>query len=80
MKVLLQLCSLSVLLLFGLVLAGFAQAPVGDITGTVFDESGAVIPNAQVTITKGNRPGPQCYHQRRRTLQRLGPSCRHLRG
>ena len=51
MKVLLQLCSLSVLLLFGLVVAGLAQAPVGDISGTVFDESGAVIPNAQVTIT-----------------------------
>jgi hypothetical protein len=51
MKALLQLCSLSVLLLFGLVVAGWAQAPVGDISGTVFDESGAVIPNAQVTIT-----------------------------
>ena len=51
MKALLQLCSLSVILLFGLVLSGLAQAPVGDISGTVFDESGAVIPNAQVTIT-----------------------------
>ncbi len=51
MKALLQLCSLFVILLFGLVLSGLAQAPVGDISGSVFDESGAVIPNAQVTIT-----------------------------
>ncbi len=49
MKSTLQLCSLSVLLLFGLVVN--AQAPVGDISGTVFDESGAVIPNAAITIT-----------------------------
>src|SRR5260370_35104435 len=28
-----------------------AQAPVGNITGTVFDESGAVIPAVVVTIT-----------------------------
>jgi hypothetical protein len=51
MKVVLQLCLLSVLLAFGLVVTGLAQAPVGDISGTVYDESGAVIPNAQVTIT-----------------------------
>src|ERR1039458_1495269 len=51
MKASLQLCSLFVVLIFGLVVAGLAQAPVGDISGTVFDESGAVIPNAQVTIT-----------------------------
>jgi len=29
----------------------FAQAPVGNITGTVYDESGAVIPAVVVTIT-----------------------------
>src|SRR5260221_4255556 len=29
----------------------FAQAPVGNITGTVFDESGAVIPAVLVTVT-----------------------------
>src|SRR5690348_5372883 len=29
----------------------FSQAPVGDLTGTVFDESGAVIPAATVTVT-----------------------------
>src|SRR5258708_36025585 len=29
----------------------FAQAPVGNITGTVFDESGAVIPAVVVTVT-----------------------------
>jgi hypothetical protein len=51
MKASLQLCSLFVVLIFGLVVAGLAQAPVGDVSGTVFDESGAVIPNAQVTIT-----------------------------
>ncbi len=30
---------------------GFAQAPTGDISGTVFDESGAVVPKASVTIS-----------------------------
>src|SRR5690349_1134475 len=29
----------------------FSQAPVGDLTGTIFDESGAVIPAAAVTVT-----------------------------
>ena len=29
----------------------FAQAPTGIITGTVTDESGAVVPNVNVTIT-----------------------------
>jgi hypothetical protein len=51
MKATLQLCSLSVLLFFGSFVAGLAQAPVGDVSGTVFDESGAVIPNAAITIT-----------------------------
>ncbi len=32
-------------------LVTFAQAPTGIITGTVTDESGAVIPNAKITIT-----------------------------
>src|SRR5271157_3492551 len=32
-------------------LAAFAQAPTGIITGTITDESGAVIPNANITIT-----------------------------
>ena len=32
-------------------LAAFAQAPTGIITGTITDESGAVIPNATITIT-----------------------------
>ena len=30
---------------------GVAQAPVGNITGTVFDESGAVVPAATISIT-----------------------------
>ncbi|HLK18978.1 MAG TPA: TonB-dependent receptor [Bryobacteraceae bacterium] len=51
MKATLQLCLLSALLFFGSIVAGLAQAPVGDVSGTVFDESGAVIPNAAVTIT-----------------------------
>jgi len=37
--------------LLSLVAIAFAQALVGDITGTVYDESGAVIPAAPVTIT-----------------------------
>jgi len=32
-------------------LAAFAQAPTGIITGTITDESGAIIPNASITIT-----------------------------
>src|SRR5579872_3345250 len=32
------------------VFAAFAQAPTGTITGTVTDESGAVIPAAKITI------------------------------
>ena len=32
-------------------LLALAQAPVGDITGTLFDESGAVIPAAPISIT-----------------------------
>src|SRR5260370_18926685 len=47
MKWFLHLCSSCVLL----AMLALAQAPVGDITGTVFDESGAVIPGAPVTIT-----------------------------
>src|SRR5579871_4700004 len=37
-----------------LALAGavFAQAPTGVISGTVIDQSGAVIPNATITITE----------------------------
>lgn len=46
----LQLCSLFVLL-FGSLVIGLAQAPVGDISGSVYDESGAVIPNAQISIS-----------------------------
>jgi hypothetical protein len=45
----------SALMLFVLVLAMsvavYAQAPTGTISGTVTDESGAIIPNATITIT-----------------------------
>ncbi len=46
--------ALRTLLVFSLVGAGslaFAQAPTGVISGTVTDQTGAVIPNANVTIT-----------------------------
>ena len=49
MRITLQLCWLSIIVL-GLSLVGWAQAPVGDISGTVFDESGAVVPNIQVSV------------------------------
>ncbi len=45
-----QLCTLLSTLIFASVLS-FAQAPVGNITGTVTDESGAVIPNAVITVS-----------------------------
>ncbi|MDP8981884.1 MAG: carboxypeptidase regulatory-like domain-containing protein, partial [Acidobacteriota bacterium] len=50
MRITLQLCLLSIIVL-GMSLTGWAQAPVGDISGTVFDESGAVIPNIQVVVS-----------------------------
>src|SRR5579872_960767 len=46
--------SLSILLVVALVLTGitvWAQVPTGVISGTVTDESGAVIPSAAITIT-----------------------------
>ena len=36
-----------------------AQAPTGIVTGTITDESGAVIPNATVTITNKDTGGPR---------------------
>lgn len=50
MRVLIQ-CSLVVCLLVSIFAAStFAQVPVGTISGTIVDESGAVIPNAVVTV------------------------------
>ena len=49
MRWLLQLRVLSCLL--GLALVSFAQAPVGDISGTVYDESGAIVPGVPVIVT-----------------------------
>ncbi len=46
--------SRSMLLVCALLASGFslvAQAPTGIITGTITDESGAIIPNAKITIT-----------------------------
>jgi hypothetical protein len=40
-----------ILWLFGISILGFAQAPTGTISGTVTDESGAVVPSATVTIS-----------------------------
>ena len=46
-----RVISLCVLLALMTCLVAFAQAPTGIITGTVTDETGAVIPNVTVTIT-----------------------------
>jgi hypothetical protein len=46
-----SILSLLVLMLVGMSSIAFAQSPTGIITGTVTDESGAVIPNATVTMT-----------------------------
>jgi hypothetical protein len=43
--------ALLALSLLGLGSLAYAQAPTGVITGTVTDQTGAVIPNATVTIT-----------------------------
>src|ERR1700680_4407333 len=51
MKRPLQLCVLLPVALFLSTSIGCAQAPVGTIAGVVSDETGAVVPNANVTIT-----------------------------
>src|SRR5260370_3244681 len=51
MKIFLQRCLLLLSLSLLLTFAAFAQAPTGDISGTVYDESGAVVPAAPVLIT-----------------------------
>ena len=40
-----------IVLALGMVIASYAQAPTGTVLGTVRDESGAVIPNATITLT-----------------------------
>src|SRR5271163_398831 len=52
MKRVMQLCPLLgvLLLAFSMSRPAFAQTPVGTISGTVADETGAVIPNATVKI------------------------------
>jgi len=50
MKRSMQLCLLLCLVLVSTVSLVLAQAPVGTIAGIVSDETGAVVPNATVTI------------------------------
>lgn len=47
----LSLLSAPYLVMFGLTSASYAQQTSGDLVGTVKDSSGAVIPNATVTVT-----------------------------
>ena len=49
MKTVRQLCSLLLGLVF-IAVACFAQAPVGDVSGTIYDESGAIVPNVPTTV------------------------------
>ena len=50
MRKLLTFLSSTLLLVFCLSLAGFAQETTGGLQGTVKDPSGAVIPGASVTL------------------------------
>src|SRR3954463_500264 len=50
MKVVVRFLSLIALLSLASVLA-IAQGPTGSVTGNIKDQSGAVVPNAKVTIT-----------------------------
>ena len=45
-----RIFSLTLLLLLSAMVQSLAQAPVGTISGTIFDQSGAVITNASVII------------------------------
>ena len=50
MKSLVQLCSLLLVVLVMTANLSLAQAPVGTISGVVTDESGAIIPNANIVV------------------------------
>ena len=51
MKSSLQLCLLAVVLSLLAAFNVVGQAPTGSISGTVIDETGAVVPGAEVIIT-----------------------------
>ncbi len=57
----------------------YAQRMTGDLSGSVVDESGGVIPGADVTvINEASKGGPPLGHQRRRLLRVRGAARGHL--
>jgi hypothetical protein len=70
-------CAIAICLAFSM--AAFAQSDVGTITGFVRDQSGAVVPNAKVTIkSEATNEERVSLDRRKRSLYRHESSSRAL--